>query len=59
MRIGDQLNEAALKAGSLLQEAIELLDDSGAPADVAAHIEMAVSRINALLSRSSSDRQTD
>lgn len=34
---------------TLIQEALGLLDDAGAPADIGAHLDLALSRIDELL----------
>ena len=37
--------EALQNAGELVRRAIELLDDASAPADIGAHLDMALSRM--------------
>lgn len=41
--------EACKKARSLIQEAVTLLDQVGAPADIAANLDLALSRLDAIL----------
>lgn len=36
------------RAAKLVREAIELLDRAGAPSDIAAHLDLAIARIDAL-----------
>lgn len=37
------------KVSALIQEALNLLDDAGAPADIGAHLDLGLSRIEDLL----------
>lgn len=51
------MTEALLSAASLIREAIQLLDGCDAPADIAAHLDLALARIDTLVGQEPSEGQ--